>query len=168
MSMGGEAGFGGELGMLLVDTARGWSPSYSQVTTRDENVSYGGGVRARLIYDSLWHLLNNSLTALGWFQPTIFDTPPGTKKYRPVTLLKEQQNSFEPIEPNTMAFVPENMTDRPWELGSEFNREPLDLLSRCVWRQRRHISAALWGYSRYSKREIECHWSWFWSSSGHL
>lgn len=120
MSMGGEQGFGGNLGMMPVDMVRGWSPSYSQVTSRDENVSYGGGVRSRLIYDSLWQVLNSSFTALGWFQPTIFSTPPGTKKYRPVTFLKTQQSWDEEVAPNTMAFVPENMTDRPWEIGSEF------------------------------------------------
>jgi hypothetical protein len=99
--------------MTTVTVAPAWGPVYSQVVTRDEVISYGGGTRARLINDSIWNTLNSSLTALGWFN--------SGRRHSPITLLAEQVAWDEPITPNTIAFVPENLTDQPWELGSEFS-----------------------------------------------
>jgi hypothetical protein len=104
--------------MTTLTVAPAWCPSYPFVVSRDENISYGGGMRARLIFNSIWTVLNNSLSALGWFNSTVYDTPPGTKQYHPITFLAQQQNWDEPIEINTAAFMPEQNNDEYWEVGS--------------------------------------------------
>ena len=69
--------------MTTVTASSAWSPSYAQVVCRDETISYIGGTRARLIYDSIFNVLNDALGALGWFNSTIYDNPPGTRKNHP-------------------------------------------------------------------------------------
>lgn len=103
-----------------------WSFRYGQVVTRDQNISYGGGVRARFIYDSIWDIINNGLRALGWYNPTIYNSdgslnpsaPSNARKHHPVNFVPEQLNWDQEIQINTLAFVPENVTDKEWELGS--------------------------------------------------
>jgi hypothetical protein len=97
-----------------------WCPVYSQVVTRDETIGYVGGSRARFVYDSLFAVLYSGLQALGWFNSTIYDTPPGNRKNHPVTLLPKQLGWDEKIALNTIAFVPENRHSEPAEIGSYF------------------------------------------------
>jgi len=94
-----------------------WAPAYSQVVTRN-NVSYGGGVRARFIYDSLWYMLKGSLGLLGWFNPTVTDIPPGTRQNLPVQFLARQLDWTQPITLNTLAFAPDDVSSEEKELGS--------------------------------------------------
>lgn len=73
---------------------------------------YTGGIRDRLIYDSIWHMVNDALRALGWY-----DTG---RDHMPVTLVAEQLDWEHEIQPNTIAFAPERVLDQEWELGSDF------------------------------------------------
>jgi hypothetical protein len=100
-----------------------WSPTYSQVVSRDETISYAGGSRARFLYDSLYVVLKSGLQALGWLNPTIYDTPPGNRKNHPVNLLTKQLSWEEKITPNTIAFIPENNRSEYAEVGSELFEE---------------------------------------------
>ena len=76
--------------------------------------TYTGGIRDRLIYDSVWHTVNDALTALGWFNTG--------RDHSPVTLVAEQLDWEHEIEPNTIAFAPERVSDQEWELGSDFKQ----------------------------------------------
>jgi hypothetical protein len=90
-------------------------------------IGFSGGQRDLFIYYSLWNCINDSLAALGWYDSTIYDTPPGTRVHHDVSLLKEQDvNWNEELVPNTIAFAPETYSDQTWELGSDFreNRWP--------------------------------------------
>jgi len=84
---------------------------------------FAGGLRDRLIYDSLWYCFNASLGGLGWFDATIYDTPVGTRQNRPVTLQAQQIDWTEEISPNTIAFAPDNETDQDWELGTSLSQQ---------------------------------------------
>jgi hypothetical protein len=59
------------------------------------------------------------LEALGWFDATIYDTPPGTRKHRPVRFISRPLRWDEPIEPNAVSVSPEDDIDTPQGLGGD-------------------------------------------------
>jgi hypothetical protein len=69
-----------------------------------------GGIRSRLIFDSLYNTINNGLTALGWFE--------SGRRYAPVTFLAEEQETSTEIPLNTLALSDENVSSMDIELGS--------------------------------------------------
>lgn len=76
-------------------------------------VDYTGGLRARLIHDSLYKMIEDSLDQLGWF-----DGAPGRENVRmtpePLALNKE-------IPLNTIALADFDMDEEEAELGSDFS-----------------------------------------------
>jgi hypothetical protein len=73
---------------------------------------YVGGLRSRLVRDSLWHMINNSLTSLGWFS--------SGSQHRPITFLQKDIEDDEDIELNTLALVDSVVRDDEIELGSNY------------------------------------------------
>lgn len=69
-----------------------------------------GGLRARLIRDSLYHMVNDALIALGWF-----GTP---RQYKPIDFRYAQYNHNEPIAINTLALADEVRHNAEMEMGS--------------------------------------------------
>jgi hypothetical protein len=77
-----------------------------------------GGVRARLVHDSVVSVITTGLTELGWLASTIYDVPPGTRQHRPVTVWSGMQSSDEPLAPNSVVVTTEGVTTEFFELGS--------------------------------------------------
>ena len=71
-----------------------------------------GGIRDRLIHDSLYHLVKNGLTALGWFNPS----PTGYTN--PVQIIPEQVTWDQQLPLNTITIAPGNVSDQEFEIGS--------------------------------------------------
>lgn len=72
---------------------------------------YVGGIRARLIKDSMFYLVKNTLTELGWF-----DTSRQT--HLPIQIRQDQVSSNVEIPLNTLVLVPEHQREDPAEMGS--------------------------------------------------
>lgn len=75
--------------------------------------TYVGGLRDRLIHDSLFLMVRDSLTALGWFDPSA--------DYQPITLVPEMLEPNEPIQLNTIAVSASNAGDSDAEMGSNLS-----------------------------------------------
>lgn len=69
-----------------------------------------GGLRARLIRQSLYEYILNGLDALGWFDPT--------RPHLRVVFESKGQNTEDEIAFNTSALSDENDRESGWELGS--------------------------------------------------
>jgi hypothetical protein len=74
-----------------------------------------GGLRARLINDSVHELVRWTLVSRGWFD--------AGRRHAPVTLVYEAQKWDEPIEVNTVAIVGGDVTDDELELGSNLTED---------------------------------------------
>lgn len=72
--------------------------------------TYVGGLRVRLINDSMFQLVLNGLGALGWF-----DTG---ARHRPIVMIAEPVRWDEEVQLNTVAVTSTNTTDDELELGS--------------------------------------------------
>lgn len=76
-----------------------------------------GGLRSRLIFDSTFKVVNDGLTALGWFG--------AGRHHQPITVIPEEVNTAIEVPMNTLAVSDENVSDTPQEMGSvlaEFTR----------------------------------------------
>lgn len=74
-----------------------------------------GGLRHRLIKESLYAMMNSSLTQLGWFQPGRVNSP--------VTLRTIQYDPSQEIPLNTAVLSTEDMSPIEGELGSNFAQQ---------------------------------------------
>lgn len=73
--------------------------------------TYVGGLRDRLIHDSVYYKIKNGLTSLGWF------TANPTGYLNPVNIIPEQVPWDQEVAFNTITVAPGQMTDREFELG---------------------------------------------------
>lgn len=73
-------------------------------------MTVAGGIRARLIRDSLYDMIKDSLTALGWFD--------GGRRHQPLNMIHEQIENLESIQINTLALADEDLVSDDIELGS--------------------------------------------------
>ena len=71
-----------------------------------------GGLRIRLLHDSMVDALRDGLEEQGWFNPN--------RTHRPVRLLSAPQRWDEPLEPNTLAVTTRAVDGRYIELGSNY------------------------------------------------
>lgn len=71
---------------------------------------YVGGLRQRLISDSVYQLIKGNLTLLGWFNPG--------RRHRPITIRTEAVGNNEEIPINTIVVNETVTTDDEAELGS--------------------------------------------------
>lgn len=85
-----------------------------------------GGLRTRFITDSVRLTVIAALEQLGWFDPTVFDTPPGARQHHPVRYVARPIDWNVAIEPNCIAINSENIVDEPRGLGGE-----VDDMVRC-------------------------------------
>lgn len=76
-------------------------------------VYYVGGLRARLLNDSIFAMLNDCLSRLNWFNPN--------RGYTPINFVTGQQDIRSAIPFNTLAFSSENESEVDWELGSNLS-----------------------------------------------
>lgn len=75
-----------------------------------------GGLRARLIRDSVYHVVYDALDELGWFEASVDDG--GTRKHRQVRFDGKPVDHDTEIKFNTIALVDEDLTENDVELGS--------------------------------------------------
>lgn len=71
---------------------------------------YVGGLRARLIRESVYREIKRALTDLGWFDPG--------RRHLPVTFIDEPVQNRDQVEFNTAALSDETQSEVPDELGS--------------------------------------------------
>lgn len=78
-----------------------------------------GGLRTRLVVDSTRLTVIAGLDALGWFDPTIYDNPPGVRRHRPLRYVPRPQNWQDPVYANAIAISTEDIYDEPLGLGGD-------------------------------------------------
>lgn len=74
-----------------------------------------GGLRARLIRESLYQMINTALDDLGWFD--------AGRPHQPVTFEASSKNQQEQIAMNTAALGDDNSSGEDIELGSQLSEE---------------------------------------------
>ena len=87
-----------------------------------------GGLRSRLILDSTRLTIVAGLSALGWFDGTVYDTPPGPRRHQPLRYIPRPVTWQEVIAPNCVAVSSEESRDDAHGLGGEIE----DILSLYV------------------------------------
>ena len=78
-----------------------------------------GGLRTRLVADSMRIAVIAGLQALGWFDPTTYDNPPGARRHRPLKYISTPGSWSDIVEPNSIAVSTDDVTDEPHGLGGE-------------------------------------------------
>lgn len=71
-----------------------------------------GGLRTRLIFDSIYNMINDSLTSLGWFG--------AGREHLPIQFLAEPVDEENEIALNTLALFAEDGSSLDIELGSNY------------------------------------------------
>lgn len=74
-----------------------------------------GGLRQRMIFDSLYAMIHDNLATLGWFTVG--------RRHAPINLVVEHQDLTTEVPINTMALTDENVTNVPWEVGSTLSED---------------------------------------------
>lgn len=69
-----------------------------------------GGLRARLIRDSLFHMLHDSLSSLGWFS--------ANRRHQPLIFTGTDIDRLTEVPLNTLVLSDDNLTEVDFELGS--------------------------------------------------
>lgn len=78
-----------------------------------------GGLRTRLILDSARLTILAGLGALGWFDGTVHDNPPGPRRHRRLEFVPRPHSWDEPIYANSIAISSDDMYDNPRGFGGE-------------------------------------------------
>jgi hypothetical protein len=76
-----------------------------------------GGLRGRLIFDNIYLLLKNNLESLGWINGN------AGRRHQPISLVVESQDLTTEVPVNTLALSDENVSSRPWEIGSQLTED---------------------------------------------
>lgn len=74
-----------------------------------------GGLRARMIFDNLYGLVETGLADLGWFG--------SDRRHQPIHLADSQQDITTEIPINTLSVCDENIASIPWEIGSQLTED---------------------------------------------
>jgi hypothetical protein len=74
------------------------------------SAQYVGGIRDRLIHESLVNLVTTGLTQIGWFN--------SNRTHDPLTILPEQKHWDEDLAYNTITIAPDTQDPEDWELGA--------------------------------------------------
>jgi hypothetical protein len=72
-----------------------------------------GGLRARLIRESLFNTIHDALAGLGWFD--------AGRQHEPITFLSAPVDDREEIRFNTIAIADADISSLDWEIGSVFS-----------------------------------------------
>lgn len=78
-----------------------------------------GGLRTRLIIDSVRFAIISTMDQLGWFDPTVFDDPPGTRRHQPFRYIPRPVDWSEDIRPNAIAISSEDIADNDLAFGGD-------------------------------------------------
>jgi hypothetical protein len=78
-----------------------------------------GGLRTRLVADSTRITVIAGLQALGWFEPTIHDRPPGLRRHHPLKYVTTPVSWQTAVTPNAIALSIDDVVDQPLGLGDE-------------------------------------------------
>lgn len=73
-------------------------------------MAVSGGLRTRLIFDSIYEQIRDGLTTLGWFD--------SGRGHEPVTFIPEPVVDTDEVKLNTIALAEGGMFDRDFEIGS--------------------------------------------------
>lgn len=71
-----------------------------------------GGLRSRLVYDSVWNMINDALTSIGWFD--------AGREHEDLTFLPEPVDPDEEVKLNTVVLTAEDAGTFDIEVGSQF------------------------------------------------
>lgn len=74
-----------------------------------------GGLRVRLIRDSLEEFVRSALTDRNWFDPG--------RQHAPIRFISEPNDWNEPIEVNSLAVAGGDIVSTEWELGSQMTED---------------------------------------------
>lgn len=77
--------------------------------------SIEGGLRVRLIRDSLEELVRSTLDQRGWFD--------AGRQHSPIRFISEPNDWNEPIEVNSVAIAGGDITSTEWEMGSQMTED---------------------------------------------
>ncbi len=72
-----------------------------------------GGLRTRLIFDSIYNMINDSLTSLGWFD--------AGREHLPVSFISEPLDHEAEVALNTLALSADNAVSFDIEMGSNYS-----------------------------------------------
>lgn len=78
-----------------------------------------GGLRDRMLFDSVMNGIVEELASLGWFDGTVYDVTPGGRQHHPITVTDEFPNLEGDAEINTLAFSFADAEAEQAELGSK-------------------------------------------------
>jgi hypothetical protein len=78
-----------------------------------------GGLRSRLIIDSVRFAVISTLQQRGWFDPTIFDSPPGVRRHQPLSYISRPVEWSKPVTSNSVAITAEDIYDEPIGFGRD-------------------------------------------------
>ena len=78
-----------------------------------------GGLRTRLVLDSVRYAIIADLQRHGWFDPTVFDSPSGNRRHQPFRYMNRPVDWTADIRPNAIAISGEDVADEPLGLGGE-------------------------------------------------
>lgn len=78
-----------------------------------------GGLRSRFIIDSVRLAAVSTMQQLGWFDPTIWDTPPGTRRHLPFRYIARPVDWTADIVPNAIGINSEDIAGDDGAFGGE-------------------------------------------------
>lgn len=78
-----------------------------------------GGLRTRLVLDSVRFAVTSAMQQQGWFDATVHDTPAGVRRHLPFRYVTRPLDWSQNIQPNAIAISPEDIADEPLALGGE-------------------------------------------------
>lgn len=81
---------------------------------------YVGGLRARLIQDSVYNMVHDCLEDLGWFD--------SGRQHQPVTMIPEALENDTEIKPNIIALDDDNINSIDSEMGSNLAEHQWDMV----------------------------------------
>jgi hypothetical protein len=86
-----------------------------------------GGLRDRMVLESVLQAVVADLTTQGWFDATVYDSTPGTRQHRPITVVDEYPDDNAEVELNTLAFSFSEATGIDGEMGSKLEVHRMDI-----------------------------------------
>jgi hypothetical protein len=78
-----------------------------------------GGLRSRLVIDSVRFAIISTMQQHGWFDATVHDTPPGLRRHLPFRYIPRPVDWAEDIHPNAIAISSDDITDDDLAFGGE-------------------------------------------------
>lgn len=78
-----------------------------------------GGLRARLVTDSVRFAVIATMQQHGWFDATVHDTPPGLRRHQPFRYIPRPVDWAEDIRPNAISIASDDISDDELALGGE-------------------------------------------------